>query len=199
MKPSLKKKGGVVNDPSTSQTILSELLSKWQLILKAITSPVQIQALFRWQEATRSHPQVLAFAPRLPTPTGKGGNKNWWLQDQPKQEKNGFENPFQLKQTRLYPAKSASTAMSSHINDLIWPYDPRQKQLFLTPFLWAFFLSFPASSLRIILSSSSSVSVPLPKAWHHSIRVSLVLLLPGQQLEDQDTLSTHTVCLFRRI
>lgn len=28
LKPSLKKKGGVINDPSTSQKILSEVLSK---------------------------------------------------------------------------------------------------------------------------------------------------------------------------
>lgn len=86
--------------------------------------------------------------------------------------------------------------MSSCINDLIWPYDPRQKQVFVTAVLWACFPSFPASSLRSILSSPSSISVP--KALPHSIHVSLVLLLPGQQLEDQDTLSTHTMCSFRR-
>lgn len=140
---------------------------------------------------------ISGFAPWLPNPTGKGGNKNWWLQHQPKQEKNGFENLFQLKQTSLYSAKSAPTVMSSHINDLIWPYDLRQKQVFLTPVPWAFLLSFPASSLRIILSSSSSVPVPLPKALHHS-RQSCPAP-SGQQLGDQDTLSTHTVCLFRRI
>lgn len=82
--------------------------------------------------------------------------------------------------------------MSSHINDLIWPYDPRQKQVFLTPVLWACLLSFPASSLRIILSSPSSVSVPLPKALHHSIHGSPVLLLPAAG-RSRHTVHTHHV------
>lgn len=127
-----------------------QVKSQWKQTLKAITSRIQIWALFRRHEATRSRPQLLIFAPRLPNPRGKGGNKNWWLQDQTKhiqaRSKKWFWRSTGAQANRnLRSWITQPLRRSSYTNDLIWPYDLRLQKKY---------------------------------SWHHFSKISFLLFLP---------------------
>lgn len=71
-KPSLKKKGGVVNDPSTSQEILSEVLSKWEQILKSHQISSWNSGSVQMARGYKITPTIICVCPMAPQPNRPG-------------------------------------------------------------------------------------------------------------------------------